>query len=153
MKNLEIRHLSLADLYEEENNFVKLLNYLSPTDYIIREDTFYIREHMGIQTFVVTDDDIIVGTASIFIEPKFIRGGDSVGHIEDVVIHPDYQKTGIGRMLMEHLISLAKNSNCYKVILDCSNKVVGFYEKFGFRKHEYGMRLDINGIQTRPIIR
>jgi glucosamine-phosphate N-acetyltransferase len=32
-------------------------------------------------------------------------------------------------------MELAKERNCYKVILDCTKNISGFYEKIGFEKH------------------
>jgi glucosamine-phosphate N-acetyltransferase len=39
---------------------------------------------------------------------------------------------------------VARNEKCYKVILDCSQENIPFYEKSGFRKHEVSMRYDIH---------
>src|SRR4029079_1269714 len=43
----------------------------------------------------------------------------------------------------EELIKIARENECYKVILDCNEKVMEFYEKMGFRKHAIMMRIDI----------
>ena len=45
--------------------------------------------------------------------------------------------------MIEELIKIAKENECYKVILDCNEKVMDFYEKTGFRKHAIMMRIDI----------
>jgi len=45
-------------------------------------------------------------------------------------------------MLMNSLLELAKNKNCYKTILDCSDELTPFYEKIGFKRHSNGMRYD-----------
>jgi glucosamine-phosphate N-acetyltransferase len=94
-------------------------------------------------TYVALMDDKVVGTASVFIEPKFIHEGGVVGHIEDVSINADYQKHGIGRALVEHLLSVCRTHNCYKVILDCAESVIPFYERIGFHRWERAMRIDL----------
>lgn len=86
---------------------------------------------------------IIVGTTSIFFEQKFINSGGIVGHIEDVAVHPDAQGSGTGSMLVREAIDLAKQKGCYKVILDCADGVIPFYEKLGFYKWEMAMRKDL----------
>ena len=43
--------------------------------------------------------------------------------------------------IIDQLKHLAKRSGCYKVILDCAEKNVGFYEKLGFVKKEIQMAL------------
>ena len=85
----------------------------------------------------------IVGTASILIEQKFIHNGSCVGHIEDVVVHKNYEGKGIGSLLIKKCIEIAKEYKCYKIILDCNSSKTGFYEKFGFKSNSLCMRLDL----------
>ncbi len=85
----------------------------------------------------------IIGTATLLIEQKFIHNGGKVGHIEDVVTRKGYEGKGIGKKIIEELIKIARENECYKVILDCNEKVMEFYEKMGFRKHAIMMRIDI----------
>ena len=48
---------------------------------------------------VALDEKVdVVGYGSIFIERK-IRGG-KMGHIEDISVHPDCRKKGIGKLLI-----------------------------------------------------
>jgi glucosamine-phosphate N-acetyltransferase len=85
-----------------------------------------------------TDDFQIIGSGTIIIEPKIIRGGQNVGHIEDIVVDPEMRGKGITQKMLEILKYVAKNNNCYKVILDCSEEVKKVYMKSGF---------EIKGIQ------
>jgi|KBSMisStandDraft_5_1062788.scaffolds.fasta_scaffold1512368_1 glucosamine-phosphate N-acetyltransferase len=85
----------------------------------------------------------VIGTATLLIEQKFIHNGGKVGHIEDVVTRKGYEGKGIGKKVIEELIKIARENECYKVILDCNEKVMEFYEKMGFRKHAIMMRIDI----------
>jgi glucosamine-phosphate N-acetyltransferase len=41
--------------------------------------------------------------------------------------------------IIEELMKLGKAAGCYKVILDCSEKNVGFYKKCGFEQKEVCM--------------
>lgn len=95
--------------------------------------------------FVAVDDDTskVIGTTTLVIEQKFIHGGGKVGHIEDVVTRKGYQGLGVGSALIRHSLQFAKKSGCYKVILDCSEANVGFYQRAGFRIHETSMRYDL----------
>jgi glucosamine-phosphate N-acetyltransferase len=86
----------------------------------------------------------VIGTATLLIEQKFIHNGGKVGHIEDVVTRKGYEGKGIGKKVIEELIKIARENECYKVILDCNEKVMEFYEKMGFRKHAIMMRIDIS---------
>lgn len=41
---------------------------------------------------------------------------------------------GIGQKIVEKLTELAKKKNCYKIILDCKETNIPFYEKIGFQQ-------------------
>jgi len=75
----------------------------------------------------------IIGTGTIIYEPKIIHGCKNVGHIEDIVVHNNYRSQGIAKNILNKLIEKANQKDCYKVILDCKNDVIPFYEKNGFQ--------------------
>jgi glucosamine-phosphate N-acetyltransferase len=91
----------------------------------------------------VKDDGVIIGTTTILIEQKFIHDGGRIGHIEDVATRNDYEGLGVGSALIRACLDFAKKKNCYKVILDCSEKNIPFYKKIGFKEHDTSMRYDI----------
>jgi len=72
----------------------------------------------------------VVGYGSILIENK-IRGG-KLGHIEDIAIHKDFRKKGIGRLLINALYEIAKKERCYKISLACKDTNLDFYKKSNF---------------------
>lgn len=75
----------------------------------------------------------IVATGTLIVEPKIIRGGHNVGHIEDVVVSPNMRRQGISQEILTRLTQLAKDYyKCYKVILDCDTNVKDVYIKNGF---------------------
>ena len=86
------------------------------------------------QIFVVEhcESGRVVGSGTLLVEEKLIRNYGKVGHIEDIVIHTDYRGYGLGKILIDHLTSMGKNQACYKCILDCDEKNVGFYENCGY---------------------
>ncbi len=94
--------------------------------------------------FVYVLDNQIVGCATLLVEKKIIHQGGQVGHIEDVTVDNAHRKQGIGQKLIDHCVQLAQEKGCYKVILDCDEKNVEFYEKCGFKSHGICMRLDIH---------
>ena len=73
----------------------------------------------------------IVLSGTILIEKKFIHSGGIVGHIEDIMVKSTRRKDGLGKVLIESLITIGKEKGCYKIILDCSDDVKPFYEKCG----------------------
>ena len=88
-------------------------------------------EHPDNYGFVAVDDfQKVLGYGSILIEYK-IRGG-VMGHIEDVAINKQYQKRGIGKLIIDKLVEKGKNKNCYKISLSCQNNNIIFYQKCDF---------------------
>lgn len=81
----------------------------------------------------------VLGTAALIIERKFIHSCGKVGHIEDVVVDEAARGGRIGQRLIAHLLDHAKASGCYKVILDCAEHNIGYYEKCGLTRKEVQM--------------
>lgn len=81
----------------------------------------------------------MVGCGTLLIEQKIIHGCKSVGHIEEIVVHNSKRGLKLGSLILKHLIKEAKGSNCYKVILNCQEKVKDFYEKNGFCQKDVEM--------------
>jgi hypothetical protein len=46
-------------------------------------------------------------------------------------------------VLLRHAVEEARSLGCYKVILNCRDELVSFYERFGFHRHDNGMRMDL----------
>lgn len=128
--------------------FFELLQQLTDAPSPSRQDfhdQLALRVAHGLTTYVIIDAslDIVVATGALMVEPKFIRGLSFVGHIEDVVVHKEYQGKNLGRRIVKYLCEVAKEKKCYKVILDADEQNGAFYEKCGFRKKETQYRLDL----------
>jgi glucosamine-phosphate N-acetyltransferase len=134
MNDITIRYLNEEDF---NNGYFQTLSNLTYVGDIQNDNEKFKSIFKSINfknqhIFVAIDDIKIVGTASILIEQKFIHNGSKVGHIEDVVVHQDYQTMGIGSKLIRKCIEVGKSNDCYKIILDCNSIKMGFYEKHGF---------------------
>ena len=137
--------IRLMDATDLRRGFLVALGSLKPTELTDEQalDVFRRRMRSRLKTNVALMDDRVAGTASLFIEPKFIHSGGIVGHIEDVAVHTAYQHHGIGGALVGHLLTVCRDAGCYKVILDCDEHVIPFYEKLGFRRWEHALRIDL----------
>lgn len=78
---------------------------------------------------VVLSDELVVAFGVLLVENK-VRGG-KLGHIEDVVSHPEKRGIGAGGLVVRELMELAEAHGCYKVALHCQVHNVGFYDKQG----------------------
>ncbi|CCK70597.1 glucosamine 6-phosphate N-acetyltransferase KNAG_0E03390 [Huiozyma naganishii CBS 8797] len=79
-------------------------------------------------------EDGIAAVGTLFLEQKLIHGGGLVGHIEDISVSENYQGKSLGKHLIAHLSNVGRDAGCYKVILDCAEKNIGFYEKCGYKR-------------------
>ena len=87
---------------------------------------------VGITGNIKTEQFDIIATGTIIIEPKIIRQGKNVGHIEDIVVSKEMRNKGISQEILTILKSFASKQNCYKIILDCDEAVKKVYMKNGF---------------------
>lgn len=132
MEGLVIRSLDVNDYYK---NYLQLLSQLTVVE-IRSFDEFKTQYEClnkeFIKIFVIEYDNTIIATGTLIIEKKFIRGFKSVGHIEDIVVGGEFRGKGIGKIMINHLISYGKANDCYKIILDCDEENIPFYKKCGF---------------------
>jgi len=143
---MKIRRLQENDV-SLDSEFFPILNQLSPTTDWEATDFASLWEiyqgNANVVVLVVEKYEKIMGTGTILIEQKFLRGGGKVGHIEDVVVDNRSREKGVGKAIIDSLVEIAKEKGCYKVILNCSNENVPFYIKCGFRLTENEMRMDL----------
>ncbi len=143
MTDVKIREIEKSDLEKGFLGSLDSLRKASDLDPGRAKEIFEnIKSNPNHKIFVAIVDERVVGSTTLFIEPKFIHQGGLVGHIEDVVVANEFQGKGIGEKLIEASLDFAKNNGCYKTILDCSEDVKSFYEKIGFKKHSNSMRFD-----------
>eukprot|EP00917_Polyrhabdina_sp_WS-2016_P010576 GHVP01023304.1.p2 GENE.GHVP01023304.1~~GHVP01023304.1.p2 ORF type:complete len:150 (+),score=25.27 GHVP01023304.1:1257-1706(+) len=138
-QGFEIRILSRDD-YERgflgclreltEVGDITIDDFKNTYDKIVQTNTHFI--------YVVIDRKIdkVIGTASLIIEQKFIRKCGKVGHLEDVCIQKEYNKKGIGKNIIKYCMEKAKEYGCYKIIGDCKNELLPFYEKCGLNEKD-----------------
>ena len=143
--NYNIKELEDEDLENYEGFFETLGNLrevgnlsLSESKEILKK----IKSQDG-HIFVAITKNKIIGAATGLIEQKFIRKGAVCMHIEDVSTRKGFEGNGIATKLINKLIDFAKERGCYKIILDCEEKLLYFYSKSGFKQEDFHMRMDL----------
>jgi predicted GNAT family N-acyltransferase len=54
--------------------------------------------------------------------------------IGQMVVHPNYQRQGLGKKVLAELIKIAQQKNANKIVLDARISAVNFYQQLGFKK-------------------
>lgn len=131
-------------LVQYQDSYIYTMNVLVPTSYDdvqLLLESYIALTQQGTQVYVVIDDELgIVWSISLFIEAKMIRWWVKAGHIEDLVVHDQAQGQGIWWQLIETALQAALDAWCYKVILDCDDELVWYYESKGFESNGVFMR-------------
>lgn len=142
---IEFRHITINDY----KYVVKLLGQLTTVGEISQVKFTDFVSKLNSNHFVVcceyydieADDKIIVAIGTVFIEKKLTHGCGKVAHIEDVVVDTSFRNFHIGTQLIKHLVTMSKDKDVYKVILNCSEQNKTFYEKCGFQKDQHQMKI------------
>jgi glucosamine-phosphate N-acetyltransferase len=133
MNNIIFRNIHNNDI---NKNILNILNQLSPTTHISKNKFYqFLKSLNNLHQIIVIEDTLnnkIIGIGSILIEQKIIHNMGKVAHIEDIVIDKNYRKMSLGTKLIKKLKKIAINNKCYKIILNCNEKLIKYYEKQGF---------------------
>ena len=143
LNKMNIEMLTLEELSrripigELKTKYLTLLSFLSDSPFVTN-DEFETQMNkitrLGvILVCIVRDNDNIkiIGSGTLLFEPKLSHGCNYVGHIEDIVVDPDYRGLHIASTILSKLKDLSK-PYCYKVILECKEEIKEFYEKNEF---------------------
>ena len=73
------------------------------------------------KTLIVAEyDKLVVGLSSIMFLLRCNQKQMEM-YIPELIIRHQYQKCGIGKMLIKHCVSLAREKNCYRIRLESGN--------------------------------
>lgn len=142
-EKMKIRELKLEDL--ENSSFFETMSNLVPVEkmsYFLSKKIFNDCKKRGIKIYVMEHDGLIIGTIRCLLETKFYHDGKMVMHIEDVATHKEYEGLGVAKSLIKHAKEVSKQKNCYKVVLNCFEKLVVYYNKSDFKEVGVHMRFD-----------
>lgn len=126
---MNFRILTINDYIQFKN----LINDFRKTDFTEFSFKNFIENEKNISIYILQENNNILAAGTILFERKFIHNISLYGHIEDIIVKKEHQKKGYGKLLINKLIDVCKTNNCYKILLDCSNELVPFYEKCGFK--------------------
>lgn len=100
-------------------------------------------EAQGIRVSV-TDNETEIGRAYIYLMYNDLHD-QPFALMEDVYVDESYRGEGVGSNLVKHVIELAKEANCYKLIATsriARPQVHELYKRLGFAQHGVEFRMD-----------
>ncbi len=142
MEEFEIRDFQIDDL----DNYIELMKVFPSYGFKLNKDCLIelLKNNQKNRKIFIIENKLnneLIGAGTIFKLEKIHNF--SVGQIEDVVIDNKYRKKNYGKILIEYLTNYGLHDwNCYKIILNCGEHNIQFYEKCGFQKCSVQMRIN-----------
>lgn len=129
MKTYEFKH-NIPTLEE----YKYLCDSVGWTNYMNFEVAETSLKH-SIHCITVNDNEKMIGMGRI------VGDGSIYFYIQDIVVHPDYQKYGIGKEIMHRLVTYLHENAPDKAFvgLFASEGKESFYEKFDFKDYSPNM--------------
>ncbi len=96
------------------------------------------------QLLVVDDGTCVVGTLVLLIVPNLSHRASPWVLLENLMVDEGFRGKGLGRMLIDHAISKARDARCYKIVLMSDTRredAHRFYRHMGFEASAYGFRM------------
>lgn len=107
-----------------------------------------ILEDPGQHYLVAEVDGKLVSSCVMIVIKNLTRGASPYALIENVVTHPDYRNKGTGTRLLKRAQEIAREKDCYKVMLLTGRRnAIPFYENAGFeRESKTGFIIRFDGL-------
>ena len=137
----------IEKLSDKKDEIINLLSQLSYTKYVTNNEIldFLLNKPYNHLIYICKNiyTEKLVGIVTIFVERKLIHNLGKVAHIEDLVVDKDERGKNVAQKLINKCIEYAKSQNCYKIILNCNENLIKFYEKNNFYNAGYQMRMNL----------
>jgi ribosomal protein S18 acetylase RimI-like enzyme len=101
--------------------------------------TLYVAEH----------GNMIVGSFALLVMDNIGHLGTPSAIVEDVVVAPEFQGVGIGRIMMDFARDVSREKGAYKLMLSSNAKrerAHAFYESLGFERHGVSFRINLSPV-------
>jgi len=96
------------------------------TNYTEHPDVLAFAYHHSLCILGAYESDVLVGLI------RAVGDGASILFIQDIIVHPDYQRKGIGTALLKEMMQRYANVYQMELLTDNTEKTVAFYTSLGF---------------------
>ena len=124
---------------------IELLRFLYPTFTVEKYDA-YLTEMIphNYKQIAVFEQDVCVGISGLWTGTKLWSG--KFMEIDNFIVHPDYRKKGVGKMMTDYVDAKAKETGCTMIVLDA------FTENFTAHRFYYNQGYVPKGFHFLKII-
>lgn len=132
---MKVRPLRESDY---DKGFLQLLGQLtavgnvSRIDFLRKFDQMKVKGDYFVTVIEDTRNQSIIGAATLVIEHKFIHDCGLKARLEDVVVNDTYRGKQLGKLITVTVTLLAQQLGCYKMCLECKDKLIPFYSSLGY---------------------
>jgi GNAT superfamily N-acetyltransferase len=96
--------------------------------------------------YVAEQNGEVVGTVGLTVVPNLINQCRPAAFLEPMLVAADHRRQGVGRRLVEQLLTAAREAGCHKVQLlthkrHATDGAHAFYRSLGFTAEAEGFRL------------
>ena len=125
-------------------SFITTFNYLTKSSLSKIDDILNVFENIYKQwshiLVAINEEHWIIGMWTLMLQQTFARNWALAWHIEYVSVDQNFKWIWIWTKILSALCDLAKQKLCYKIILDCEQDLIWFYQKHWFEVHGVFMR-------------
>ncbi len=146
---MEVRLATAADELEVcrlWTMLLKIYNKQASPEVLQRSYRYVINHPQKVLVFIILIEGVVTGTASLHLGHYSTWHDNWYGHIEDVIIDPEYRGRGLAEHIVNHAISAAKEQNLSRLELNAlykNNAARRLYEKLGFTNQSVVYELDL----------
>ena len=145
--NLKIRRATIDDVANILKIYAKALDNGKVLPLEKAKEIFLKQQqYPDYKVFVAESDNEIVGTFALLIMENMAHLGTPSAVVEDVVVLPNHQGKGIGKIMMKFALKYAKENGCYKMSLSSNlrrEQAHKFYKSLGFKKHGFSFLMEL----------
>ncbi len=119
---------------------LELYNSVGWTAYTGEEHARQLQKAIQNSTYVVTswDGEKLTGLARVLSDDT------SIFYLQDILVHPDSQRKGIGRKLLDNCIERFKHVRTKILLTDDEERQRFFYESLGFKNTKDLKKFNLN---------
>ncbi len=140
-----------ADVQKLARELAETVGDAPPVEEAVRKRLDELRDTPSARVLVVEDERKVVGAVSFWIKPDLAHG-DTVVEVPMLVVAEDYRRTGVGKLLMEEVRSVASDNGASMIELVSTRANVAareFYRSLGFVEADV-VALEFVGSQENP---